>query len=170
MKSVIRIALALFLVFWMMLIFAFSADDATESSAKSGDLSYKIAQIFVEDFEEMSEQEQKAVLKEISFPLRKTAHFCVFAALAVITFFNLYFFEKLTIGKKYCISFIFTSLYAVSDEIHQRFVPGRSCEVRDWFIDSCGAAVGLLFCFLVLCIYKRKNGRSYKDEKKRTYR
>ena len=98
MKSVIRIVLLLFLVFWMSLIFTFSADDATESSAKSGSISYKIAQLFVDDFEEMSKSEQKAVLEKISFPLRKTAHFCVFAGLSVITFFNLYFFKNLTEG------------------------------------------------------------------------
>ena len=34
--------------------------------------------------------------------------------------------------------------YAVTDEIHQSFVPGRSCEVRDIVIDSCGVLVGAL--------------------------
>ena len=34
--------------------------------------------------------------------------------------------------------------YAVTDEIHQYFVPGRRCEVRDVVIDSCGVLVGAL--------------------------
>jgi VanZ family protein len=34
--------------------------------------------------------------------------------------------------------------YAVTDEIHQYVVPGRSCEVRDVVIDSCGVLVGAL--------------------------
>jgi VanZ family protein len=34
--------------------------------------------------------------------------------------------------------------YAVSDEIHQIFVPGRSPDVRDALADACGAALGLL--------------------------
>ena len=34
------------------------------------------------------------------------------------------------------------TLYAVSDEVHQYFVPGRSCELRDMLIDACGVAVG----------------------------
>ena len=34
--------------------------------------------------------------------------------------------------------------YAVTDEIHQSFVPGRSCEIRDIVIDSCGVLVGAL--------------------------
>lgn len=39
--------------------------------------------------------------------------------------------------------------YAVSDEVHQFFVPGRSCEPRDMFIDSCGVAAGVLIMLLV---------------------
>jgi len=35
------------------------------------------------------------------------------------------------------------ALYALSDEIHQLFVPGRSFELRDLALDITGAAVGL---------------------------
>jgi len=34
--------------------------------------------------------------------------------------------------------------YAVTDEIHQTFVPGRSPDPRDALADACGAALGLL--------------------------
>jgi len=39
-----------------------------------------------------------------------------------------------------------SSLYGASDELHQYFVPGRSCDVFDWLADTSGAvvAVGLL--------------------------
>lgn len=33
--------------------------------------------------------------------------------------------------------------YGVTDEWHQRFVPGRTCDVRDWVADACGAAIAL---------------------------
>jgi len=36
------------------------------------------------------------------------------------------------------------ALYALTDEVHQSFVPGRSCEIRDILIDSCGVAAGVL--------------------------
>jgi VanZ family protein len=36
------------------------------------------------------------------------------------------------------------SLYGVSDEFHQHFVPGRSCEVGDWIADTSGAALAIL--------------------------
>ena len=33
-------------------------------------------------------------------------------------------------------------LYAISDEVHQLFVPGRSGQFKDVFLDSGGAIVG----------------------------
>ena len=32
--------------------------------------------------------------------------------------------------------------YGVSDEFHQRFVPGRQCDIRDWTADVVGSALG----------------------------
>jgi VanZ family protein len=34
-------------------------------------------------------------------------------------------------------------LYGISDELHQAFVPGRSCDVFDWMADSAGAAAAI---------------------------
>lgn len=36
-------------------------------------------------------------------------------------------------------------LYAISDEIHQMFVPGRGAQGRDIVIDSVGSVVGIIF-------------------------
>ncbi|MBN2328238.1 MAG: VanZ family protein [Candidatus Omnitrophica bacterium] len=37
------------------------------------------------------------------------------------------------------------SLYGITDEFHQSFVPGRTPDVQDWIADTAGAA---LVCFL----------------------
>lgn len=153
MRLFTRIWLFIFLIAWMSLIFFFSAENATESSVKSSGISYKIAQVFVEDFENLSEKEQAKIIEKISFPIRKTAHFCIFGVLSVMVFFNFYFFDRISYGNKYKIAFVFSSMYAATDEIHQRFVPGRSCELRDWIIDSLGALIGLLVLFGFLYIY-----------------
>jgi len=42
------------------------------------------------------------------------------------------------------------SLYAVTDEIHQLFVPGRSGELRDVMIDSIAALVGVGLCMWMM--------------------
>lgn len=40
------------------------------------------------------------------------------------------------------------SLYGVSDEVHQLFVPGRMCDPADWVTDTLGAALGAcLSCY-----------------------
>ena len=35
-------------------------------------------------------------------------------------------------------------IYAISDEIHQLFVPGRAGQVRDVLIDSAGSFLGII--------------------------
>lgn len=34
------------------------------------------------------------------------------------------------------------SLYGVSDEFHQLFVPGRACDPADWVVDTLGTTLG----------------------------
>ena len=53
------------------------------------------------------------------------------------------------------ISWLAGTLYAVTDEIHQSFVPGRSCELRDIGIDSCGVLTGVLIVSLVIWLKER---------------
>ncbi|MBO7376468.1 MAG: VanZ family protein, partial [Clostridia bacterium] len=43
-------------------------------------------------------------------------------------------------------------LFAVSDEIHQIFVPGRAFEISDIVTDSAGVLIGCLLIF----IFRRK--------------
>jgi len=45
------------------------------------------------------------------------------------------------------VSFFVVSLYALSDEFHQLFVPGRSFSFWDWGADLLGAAAGIRFCY-----------------------
>jgi VanZ family protein len=39
------------------------------------------------------------------------------------------------------------SLYGITDEVHQHFVPGRSADIADWYSDSIGSAIGLFGCW-----------------------
>ena len=42
------------------------------------------------------------------------------------------------------VAWLIGTAYAMTDEFHQAFVPGRSCEFRDMVIDSCGVLTGVL--------------------------
>ena len=55
------------------------------------------------------------------------------------------------------ISWLVGTLYAVTDEIHQYFVPGRSCELRDIGIDSCGVLAGVMIVSIVMRLKERRS-------------
>ena len=81
--------------------------------------------------------------------LRKLAHFFIYFMLG---FLLMNVLNKR--GKKlyrFFIVVLITALFACSDELHQQFILGRSGELRDVFIDTCGAATGAL---LSLAIHK----------------
>ena len=47
-------------------------------------------------------------------------------------------------------AFLVGALYAASDELHQRFVSGRSGEIKDVLLDSSGVAFGILISVLFM--------------------
>jgi VanZ family protein len=52
------------------------------------------------------------------------------------------------------LSVLLASLYGISDELHQSFIPGRSPEVGDWLADTLGA---LLAAMLLAQLSRRLN-------------
>ena len=42
-------------------------------------------------------------------------------------------------------SFLIGTVYAFTDEVHQYFVPGRSCDYLDFLVDALGISAGILF-------------------------
>lgn len=139
----------------MVCIFLFSCEDSDKSSDTSGRIVKIILRIFYEDFENMSLAEQEEIRSRISHIIRKTAHFTIYAALG--------FFSSLTVGQRKLISMstagviLFCLGYAVTDEIHQYFVPGRACMVTDMLLDTCGGITGIIISFVCMKIfYKRK--------------
>ena len=51
---------------------------------------------------------------------------------------------------------LLASLYGISDEFHQIFVPQRSCDPADWAVDTIAALIGALICCALL---KRRGKR-----------
>lgn len=41
------------------------------------------------------------------------------------------------------------SAYGITDELHQIFVPGRTCDPVDWLVDTAGAATGVFIAILI---------------------
>lgn len=47
----------------------------------------------------------------------------------------------------FILTVVITSLYGVSDEFHQSFVPGRTPDVFDWMTDTLGALLACAFYY-----------------------
>lgn len=52
---------------------------------------------------------------------------------------------------------VFSSLYGLSDEWHQAYVPGRSSDVMDWFADTVGAGLAVLMIMKLSSIIQKRN-------------
>ena len=130
---------------WMIIIFLMSSQPAPDSTETSLAVGHAVCTLFVPGYSKMSTDDQLQLAKKIDHPVRKTAHATEYAILAAIS--GMY--DNMVRIKHNLISLGFTTAYAVSDEIHQYFVPGRACMMTDVMIDLSGALVGLILVSLV---------------------
>lgn len=70
-------------------------------------------------------------------------HFSVYFVLAILLWAVLGLFP-LSPAVRYAGAWVLSTLYGISDEWHQSFIPGRYPDVFDVVTDSIGAACGLL--------------------------
>ena len=82
------------------------------------------------------------------FVLKKTAHLTEYAILYFLVFRAVN--KKLKKMINWLTPFLITIPYAVSDEIHQYFIPGRSCRWYDVMIDISGMLIGLFLIRKIL--------------------
>jgi len=123
----------------LITIFCLSAQNGEDSSATSGFFTRLITAIAGHPVEESI--------------VRALAHFCEFAGLG---FLMCNFLFALKDKLKPILSIILSCAYAMSDEIHQYFVPGRACQLSDFAIDSAGIVLGVVVFFLSIKIIKHK--------------
>ncbi len=71
------------------------------------------------------------------------AHFSEFAALAAFLWLALRKSTGLSAQTRLAAAFFGAALFAVTDELHQAFVPGRTPDVRDLVVDLAGILVAL---------------------------
>ena len=149
-KKIIKILLVLIC---MISIFMFSNDTADESSDKSESIIIIIAEKIIG--RDLTDREKKLYSDKYDFWIRKTAHLTIYLVLGFLIISLLK--EYTTIDRKsIIIACIISILYAISDEIHQSFVPGRSCELRDILIDSTGSIIGISIYYIINRIRRKK--------------
>lgn len=146
---------------WMVLIFCFSNQNAEASSLASGKVAKLIGSIVVRGFKNLTPEMQEEFVENIIFWVRKGAHMGLYFILFLLVFqavcawiknFQLktdsfMMSDSAVMRNRYIISIGIVAAYSITDELHQYFIPGRSCELRDVLVDSAGAFIALIIVF-----------------------
>ena len=136
-----RILLTLATFLWMGVIFGFSSDTAEESAGLSAKVCRFLAERFVKGFESLGPAEQDRITGSLQLFVRKGAHVSEYLILGILLVLTL---AAYGLRRAYILAMAAGTLYAGLDEYHQRFVAGRSGEIKDVLIDACGVLLGLL--------------------------
>lgn len=151
MKNKYKISSWFPVILWMSIIFFLSSQVADESSQLSSGIT-----AFVMNLMEKIIPKTIFDLEFLHFLVRKNAHFIAYLILGLLSL-RAFKREGLTGVPLFSLSLLICVLYASSDEYHQLFVPGRSCQLRDVLIDSAGATTGLLIVKGISGLRKRKS-------------
>lgn len=133
-------------IIMMIVIFAFSAMPGEESS----DTSMKFLNPLLHIMEGISHHKLGPDFENsLHWFIRKAAHFSEYAFFGILVL-NAFYTKEKTLLSLGVFSEIFVLLYAINDEIHQYFVPGRYAALLDVCIDSSGALLGILVVLLII--------------------
>jgi VanZ family protein len=85
----------------------------------------------------------------------KLQHLFAYAVLSVTVgmWFSPAFWERRPVLAP-LLTMLISSVYGVTDEFHQYFVPGRDCNVWDWLADTLGALLGALVIMILMKMWK----------------
>ncbi|MBR0466631.1 MAG: VanZ family protein [Clostridia bacterium] len=149
---VLRIVSVILLIATATAIFIFSSEPAKESKKTSGGVVRVICRVLYPDFENKTFIEKAEIIKSVQRPVRKAAHMTIYAVFAIFAFLSAISYKALPLYIRLALSYGFCLLYAVGDEIHQSFVPGRAGRASDVIIDLIGVTVSTT---LMLYIFKK---------------
>lgn len=149
-----------------MLIFGFSKQDGEESTG----LSYKAADIILTVCDkagivDYNDNNRDSMIESVQFPIRKAAHMTEYAVLSVLIMLAL-IVDGLKGTRLPVISAIIATIFAATDEFHQRFVPGRYGCLRDVLIDAAGSIIGLMIAYVIyinMCKHKENKYMQSKE-------
>src|SRR5574344_1718614 len=117
-------------IIWMIVIFMFSNQSANVSTGQSNVIVNALMNLF-------------GNIPNLSFIVRKCAHFTEYLILGLLVY-NMIRCTEFKLKDMLLISILICSMYATSDEIHQLFIDGRSCQVFDVLIDTMGSLSGII--------------------------
>lgn len=145
-----KILSVLLVIIWSLFIFTNSNQNGESSTGNSNKLISKVVSILTNVEEGTKEMDE--IVEKFNLPVRKTAHFIEYFLLAV---FVVYALLTLNVPSYLIIAIIYSVLFAISDEVHQLFIDGRSGQLSDVLLDSSGALIGVYITNLLI-VKKKK--------------
>lgn len=142
---------SILVIIWMFVIFNFSSQNGPKSTNTSDVVTSMVVNVTTSvTNKNVSREEVKKRVEDSTFLVRKMAHFTEYLILGILVLQLLSDYTKIN-KRMLIVSLIICYLYAVSDEVHQIFIPGRTAKVLDTFIDGAGSLVGIT----IYSIYQR---------------
>lgn len=148
MKEKKRIIGIILVVFWMITVFCFS----NQNSTKSSNTSRNAIRFMVRKVATVPQEQEEDIIEGLQHVVRKLAHFSIYTIGGMLL---LSLVKTYTNQKPWLYAWFLGTGYAITDEIHQYFVPGRSCEVRDVMIDSSGVITGIIVMLVLGTIIRK---------------
>lgn len=158
--NILRIILILLLLCTFFVIFGFSSQDGEASGGLSRNITNKILQIS-NKYNALGQEEKEQIANKTEKTIRKVAHFSIYTVVGLLLM-GLLSTYKIKENWRMILSILLGMLYAISDEIHQGFSPGRSPRIADVYIDTLGVILGILVILLFIKIYERILQKYYK--------
>jgi VanZ family protein len=151
----------IFVIVWMGVIFMMSQLDGAKSWFLTGEILTVTKTGSIDDEstydEKMESYDEDDTWSQMVF-LRKFAHFAEYFIFAILLLNALLFRLPWKESAKWTL--LIGIAYAIFDEVHQLFIPGRSGNVSDMMIDTLGVVMGL---FCVIWISKARKAKIHED-------
>ncbi len=89
----------------------------------------------------------------------KIEHLLAYGGLGFLLNLSLRIQNKFMIVKKFPALFtiLIVSSYGALDELHQLFIPGRTCDILDWRADTAGVIIGVILMSLLILVVEKKH-------------
>lgn len=142
----------------MIIIFSFSMESGTDSANRSGSVKEMLLAL-------LSPVLPDVIISFLDEHIRQIAHFTLYFALGITSGITIREWRIIRVSPAnpvitYLPALPFCVLYAISDEIHQYYVPGRSCRLYDIGIDTLGAALSISILIIIEIIIRNTHKKA----------
>jgi VanZ family protein len=134
---------------WMLAIYLLSAQPASVSNSNSKGIVSRVVDTTLKVTKvKITEPQKKELVERINNVAREYMHGVVFLVLGFLVQ-NAVTVSGARRARAFAISLAICVVYAVSDEVHQLFVPGRAFQTSDLMMDTIGSITGILMALVV---------------------